>query len=62
MVKHPRGVLPQLMLIEFFDVKGIVHCKFLPQDQMINQHVYKEMLQRLIRSVRKKRQQVGALP
>ena len=28
----------------FFDVHGIVHAKFLPQGQTINQHVYKNIL------------------
>uniref|UniRef100_A0A3B5A2P4 Tc1-like transposase DDE domain-containing protein n=1 Tax=Stegastes partitus TaxID=144197 RepID=A0A3B5A2P4_9TELE len=36
---------------------GIVHCKFLPQGQTINQHVYKEILRRLLRSVREKRRE-----
>ena len=45
----------KVMLIAFFDVRGIVHCEFLLQGQTINQHVYKEILQRLLRSVREKR-------
>ena len=43
------------MLIAFFDVRGIVHTEFLPQGQIVNQHVYKDVLRRLIRSVRDKR-------
>ena len=39
----------------FFDVRGMVHYEFLPQGQTVNQHVYKEILQRLLRSVREKR-------
>ena len=45
----------KLMLIAFFDSKGIVHLEFIPQGQTVNQYVYKEVLQRLIRSVRDKR-------
>ena len=43
------------MLIVFFNIQGIVHFKFLPQGQTVNQTVYKEILRRLVRSVRDKR-------
>ncbi|UYV60744.1 hypothetical protein LAZ67_1002091 [Cordylochernes scorpioides] len=39
----------------FFDHQGIVHYKFLPQGQTINQHVYLAILHRLRESIRKKR-------
>ena len=39
----------------FFDVHGIVHAEFLPQGQTINQHVYKNILRPLMRSVREKK-------
>ena len=42
----------------FFDVHGIVHAEFLPLGQTINQHVYKNILQRLMRSVREKRREL----
>ena len=42
----------------FFDVHGIVHAEFLPQSQTINQHVYKNILRRLMRSVREKRREL----
>jgi len=42
----------------FFDVYAIVHAEFLPQGQSINQHVYKNILQRLMRSVREKRREL----
>ena len=46
------------MLIAFFDVHGIVHAEFLPHGQTINQHVYKNILRRLMRSVRDKRREL----
>nr|XP_061792327.1 protein GVQW3-like [Nerophis lumbriciformis] len=45
----------KVLLIVFFDMRGIVYWKFLPQGQTLNQHVYKEILLRLISSVREKR-------
>lgn len=48
----------KVMLIAFFDVRGIVHCEFLPQGQTVNQHVYKEVLRRLLRAVREKRREL----
>ena len=51
-----RGGKPSTSRNEtFFDVRGMVHYEFLPQGQTVNQHVYKEILQRLLRSVREKR-------
>jgi len=47
-----------VMLIPFFDVHGIVHAEFLPQGQTINQHFYKNILRRLMRSVREKRREL----
>ena len=48
----------KVMLFAFFDVHGIVHAEFLPQSQTTNQHVYKNILRRLMRSVRKKRREL----
>ena len=48
----------KVMLIAFFDVHGIVLAEFLSQGQIINQHVYKNILQRLMRSVREKRREL----
>ena len=48
----------KLMLIAFFDARGIVHMEFLPQGQTVNQHVYKEILRRLLRSVSEKRHEL----
>jgi len=48
-----------VMLIAFFDVHGIVHAEFLPQGQTINQHDYKNILRRVMRSVREKRRELG---
>ena len=39
----------KVVSITFFNVRGIVHCEFLPQDQTINQQVYREILWRLLR-------------
>ena len=47
----------KVILIAFFDVHGIVHAEFLPQGQTINQHVYKNILQHLMNSVREKRRE-----
>ena len=44
-----------VMLIVFFDVHEIVQLEFFPQGQTINQNVYKDILRRLMRSVREKR-------
>ena len=46
------------MLIAFFDVHEIVLAEFLPQGQTINQHLYKNILRRLMRSVREKRREL----
>ena len=40
----------KVMLIAFFDVHGIVLAEFLPPGQTLNQHVYKNILRRLMRS------------
>ena len=48
----------KVMLIAFFDVRRIVHAELLPQGQTINQHVYKNILPRLMRSVREKRREL----
>jgi len=47
----------KVMLIAFFDVRGIVHAEFLPKGQTINQHIYRDVLRRLMLSVREKRRQ-----
>ena len=48
----------KVMLIVFFDVHGIVHLEFLLQGQTINQNIYKDILRRLMRSVREKRREL----
>ena len=48
----------KLMLITFFNVRGIVHMKFLSQGQTVNQHVYKEILWCLLHSVCEKRHEL----
>ena len=49
----------KLLLIAFFDVRGMVHCELLPQGQTVNQHVHKDIQERLFRSMREKRQDLG---
>lgn len=39
------------MLICFFDIHGIVHKEFLPPGQTVNQHFYREVLERLRKRV-----------
>lgn len=39
------------MLICFFDSQGIVHKEFVPQGQTVNQHFYKEVLEKLRKRV-----------
>ena len=46
------------MLIAFFDVRGIVHTEIMPQGHTINQHIYRDVLRRLMRSVREKRREL----
>ena len=48
----------KVMLIAFFDVHGIIHAEFLPQGLTINQHVYKNILLHMMRSVREKRREL----
>ena len=48
----------KLMLIAFFDVRGIVHMELLPQGQTVNQHIYKEILWHLLCSVCEKRHEL----
>ena len=45
----------KVMLIAFFDSKGIVHHEYAPDGQKINKEFYLEVLRRLRESVRRKR-------
>ena len=60
--KTPKGegvqVKIKVMLIAFCDVHGIVHAEFLPQGQILNQHIYKNILRQLMHSVREKRREL----
>jgi hypothetical protein len=42
------------MLICFFDIRGIIHFEFVPEETTVNQTFYLEMLKRLIDAVRHK--------
>jgi len=44
-----------VMLVVFFDSKGIVLHEFVPRDQMVNKQLYHEVLARLRNAVRSKR-------
>ena len=44
-----------VMLVVFFNWKGIVHHGFIPRDQMVNKQLYHEVLARLRDAVRRKR-------
>ena len=55
-MEHPCMSFSKALPIVFFDIRGIVHFKFLPQGQTVNQTIYKEILRRLVRSVHDKSQ------
>ena len=38
---------------------GMVHCEFVPQEQTVNQHFYKEVLTHLVNKIRQKRKLSG---
>jgi histone-lysine N-methyltransferase SETMAR len=40
------------MLIVFFDIRGIVHCEFVPQGQTVNKKFYCEVLRHLREKIR----------
>ena len=49
-LKKARQSRPQIkvMLIAFFDARGIVHVEFISQRQTVNQHVYQRVLKNLL--------------
>lgn len=47
------------MLIVFFDKRGLIHKEFVPQGKTVNAEFYKEVLQRLHRAVKRKRQDLA---
>jgi len=48
------------MLLTFFDIRGIVHCEFVPNGQTVNQVYYLEVLETLHEKVRQKRPELSA--
>jgi len=48
------------MLLTFFDIRGDVHCEFVPNGQTVNQVYYWEVLERLHEKVRQKRPEISA--
>jgi len=45
----------KVMLVVYFDWKGIVHHEFVPHGQMVNTQLYQEVLASLRDAVRRKR-------
>jgi hypothetical protein len=45
----------KVMIITFFDIKGIVHFEFIPQSRTVNQTNYVEILKLLLEAVRGKK-------
>ena len=48
----------KVMLIAFFDAKGVVHFQFLSHGETISQLMYKEILQRSLRAVQTRRTKI----
>ena len=55
MIPGVEGLTP----VEMKPIRGMVHYEFLPPGQTVNQHIYKEILQCLLFSVREKRQDLS---
>ncbi|UYV66870.1 hypothetical protein LAZ67_4003188 [Cordylochernes scorpioides] len=47
------------MLIVFFDKRGLIHKEFVPQGKTVNAEFYKEVLRRLHKAVKQKRQDLA---
>jgi len=47
-----------VVLVVFFDWKGIVHHEFVPHGQMVNKQLYQEVLARLRGAVHRKRREL----
>jgi len=50
----------KIMLLNFFDIRGIVHYEFVPTGQTVNQVYYLEVLERLREKVKRKRPELFA--
>ena len=59
--KKARQVLSKVkdLLIVFFDMEGIVHYEYVPQDQTVNQQLYLQVLKRLRLAVSRKKLAAG---
>jgi len=49
----------KVLLVVFFDWKGIVHHEFVPHGQMVNKQLYQEVLAHLREVVRRKRPELS---
>jgi len=57
---HQSKSIVKTMLLTFFDIRGIVHYKFVPTGQTVNQVYYLEVLERLREKVRRKQPKLFA--
>jgi len=48
----------KVMLVLFFDWKGIVHHEFVPRGRMVNKQLYQDVLARLREAVRRKKSEL----
>ncbi|XP_074170634.1 COX assembly mitochondrial protein 2 homolog isoform X1 [Rhinolophus sinicus] len=57
---HQSKSRVKMMLLTFFDIRGIIHYEFVPTGQTVNQVYYLEVLKRLREQVRQKRPELFA--
>ena len=48
----------KVLLVVFFDWRGVIHCEFVPRGQRVNKEFYVAVLKRLREAVRRKRPQL----
>jgi hypothetical protein len=57
--KERKNEQIKIMLICFFDSQGFVHKEFVPQGQTVNKQYYREVLERLMKSVHHVRPEIA---